>query len=282
MKLVVTGASGFIGTALVKSLRRSGHEIIPLDHRDGDVADAGYWRSLPPADHVVHLAGRSYVPASWQQPSEFIATNATGTARAVEYCRANRAHLVFVSAYIYGIPRTLPVAEDHPVSPNNPYALSKVLAERICCFHADDERLPVTIVRPFNIFGPGQPGTFLIPTIMKHIVENTQIRVKDLAPRRDYLLVDDFITGLERTLLAPRGLRVFNFGSGASYSVQEIVEMAQAVAGSHLPVVCDGERRANEIPDVRADIGQARRLLGWEPRYSFMDGLKLTYGAARA
>ena len=275
--VIVTGASGFIGTALVKSLRHAGHEVIPLDHDRGEVAAPDYWRSLPPADHLIHLAGRSYVPDSWTAPSEFIATNATGTARATEYCRAAGAHLVFVSAYIYGVPQRLPIAEDHPVAPNNPYALSKALAEQICRFHADIARLPVTIVRPFNIFGPGQRPEFLIATIFEQISRGAQIRVKDLSPRRDYLFVDDFVGGLERTLQAPGGLRVFNLGSGASYTVKDIIELAQAAAGSSLPVACDDEQRANEIPDVRADIGHARRLLGWEPRHSFLDGLRLTF-----
>jgi nucleoside-diphosphate-sugar epimerase len=279
--VIVTGASGFIGTALVKSLRRAGHEVIPLDHGRGDVATAEYWRSVPPADHLVHLAGRSFVPDSWTSPSQFIATNATGTARAVEYCGAAGAHLVFVSAYIYGVPQRLPIAEDHPIAPNNPYALSKALAEQICRFHADIARLPVTIIRPFNIFGPGQRPEFLIATIFEQISRGVQIRVKDLSPRRDYLFVDDFVGGVERTLAAPGGLRVFNFGSGASYTVKDIIELAQAAAGSSLPVTCDDEQRANEIPDVRADIGLARRLLGWEPRFFFLDGLKLTFRSAQ-
>ncbi len=279
--VIVSGASGFIGKALLKSLRRSGHDVLPLDRARGDVAQAEYWHSLPSADHLVHLAGRSYVPDSWRAPSEFMATNVAGTSRAVEYCRAARAHLIFVSGYLYGIPRHLPIGEDHPIAPNNPYALSKALAEQVCRFHAETERLPVTIVRPFNIFGPGQRSEFLIATILRQILQGAGLQVKDLSPRRDYLLVDDFVDGLERTMRDPDGLRVFNFGSGASYTVQEIIETAQTVAGSSLPVASQGEERINEILDVRADIGQARRLLGWQPRHSLFEGLQLTFQAMR-
>ena len=163
LSIIVTGASGFIGAALVESLRQSGHDVTALTRDRGDVTTAEYWRSLPKADHLVHLAARSYVPDSWKFPSEFIATNVTGTARAVEYCRGVGAHLVLVSAYVYGVPQRLPVTEDHPVAPNNPYALSKVLAEQACSFHASVTGLPVTIIRPFNIYGPGQQGPFLVP-----------------------------------------------------------------------------------------------------------------------
>jgi nucleoside-diphosphate-sugar epimerase len=279
--IIVTGAAGFVGTALVRSLRQAGHHVMPLDHGRGDIVTAEYWRLLPPADHLIHLAGRSYVPDSWKAPSEFIATNAAGTARVVEYCHTSMAHLVFVSAYIYGIPQRLPIAEDHPVAPNNPYALSKALAEQVCCFHAETDGLPVTIVRPFNIFGPGQNRAFLIPTIMNQIISSREIRVKDLSPCRDYLLIDDFIDGLERTLRAPDGLRMFNFGSGISYSVQEIIDMAQAVAGTSLPVVCDHNERVNEIPEVCADISRARNQLGWRPSISFAEGLRSVLAAER-
>jgi GDP-4-dehydro-6-deoxy-D-mannose reductase len=279
--LIVTGASGFVGSALVGSLQRAGHRVTALDHGHGDIGAAEYWISVPPAEHVIHLAGRSYIPASWECPSEFYATNVTGTARVLEYCRANRAHLVFVSAYIYGVPQKLPISEDALVAPNNPYALSKALAEQLCQFHAQTERLPVTIVRPFNIFGPRQGNHFLIPRIMDQIVRNTEIRVKDLSPRRDYLFIDDFVDSLQRTLASPAGLRVFNIGSGVSYTVQQIIDLAQTAAGANLTIVCEHEERLNEIPDVRADIGRARRQLGWEPRYSLFDGLKMMLDAMR-
>lgn len=279
--VIVTGASGFVGAALVASLRQSGHDVLALDHGRGEVSDAAYWNALPSAAHVVHLAGRSYVPESWKAQSDFLTTNVVGTARATEYCRRTGAHLVFASAYVYGIPVRLPIDEGHPIAPNNPYALSKALAERVCVFHAGTARLPVTIVRPFNIFGPGQRADFLIPMILDQIAKGCQIRVKDLAPKRDYLFIDDLIAGIERTLEQPGGLRVINFGSGISYTVKEIIDLAQEAAGSHLSILCDNEPRPNEISDVWADIGRAHRLLGWEPRQSLADGLKAALKAAR-
>jgi GDP-4-dehydro-6-deoxy-D-mannose reductase len=272
-RTIVTGAAGFIGQALVPALAAAGHAVVPLARTDGDVADAATWERLPAVDHVFHLAALSYVPDSWDDPAGFLATNVGGTTRALDYCRQNGAHLVFVSAYVYGVPQRLPIREDDPAAPNNPYALSKFLAEQVCAFHAAEMKVPVTVVRPFNIFGPGQRPEFLIPTILAHVRRGETIRVKDLTPRRDYLFVDDLVAALLRTIERPHRYRPFNLGSGVSHSVQEIIDIIQAAAGTQLPVVSADAPRANEIPDVRADITCAHEQLGWTPRVTFAEGI---------
>lgn len=273
--VIVTGAAGFIGSAVVTYLRRSGYTVLPLDRDRGDISEPGYWDSLPEAGHVIHLAGRSYVPDSWKVPADFYAANVVGTARATEYCRRARAHLMFVSSYVYGAPQHLPIGEDHPLAPGSPYALSKVLAEQVCAFHAESERLPVTVVRPFNIFGPGQRTDFLIAAIVDQIRQGGVIRVKDLAPRRDYLFIDDLAAGLEQMMQRPAGLRTYNLGSGTSHSVQDVIDLAQDIAGTRLAIECDEAPRQNEIPDVRADATLARTQLGWTPRTSLREGLAM-------
>jgi len=273
-RTLVTGAAGFIGRALVRALSQAGHAVIALTRSDGDVTDPATWRPLPAVDHVFHLAARSYVPDSRRDPSGFHHTNVNGTVQAREYCRAHGAHLVFVSAYVYGVPQRLPIREDDPVAPNNPYAQSKVAAEQVCASHAATTDLPVTVVRPFNVFGPGQRREFLIPTILDQVRHGGTIRVKDLAPRRDYVFIDDLVAALIATIENPAGYRVFNIGLGVSYSVREIIDIVQTVAGTGLPVVSDEEARPDEIPEVRADVARARKVLGWTPRYMFAEGIE--------
>ena len=130
------------------------------------------------------------------------------------------------------------------------------------------------MIRPFNIFGPGQRPYFLIPQIVGQVRGRRAIRVKDLAPRRDYVYVDDLVDALVNTLEGPGGYNVFNIGSGSSLSVRELIGIVQSVAGTELPVVSDGEVRPNEIDDIYADIEKARTQLGWTPNLTFQQGVE--------
>lgn len=275
--VLVTGAAGFIGRALVSALRQHGYTVVEFDHRCGDVATPAFWEKAPKVDHVIHLAARSYVPDSWKAPSDFVSANVLGTARAAQFCGECKAHLVYMSGYLYGVPQRLPIDEDHPLSPNNPYALSKMLAEELCRFHGKSQDLPVTVLRPFNIYGAGQRGDFLIGTILNDVRRGDVIRVKDLSPRRDYLFLDDLLKGIILCLAKPAGTRVFNFGSGVAHSVKDVIDIAQRVAGTHLPVECEDMPRPHEIPETLAGIARAEAMLGWTPRTSFEDGLKAVW-----
>jgi nucleoside-diphosphate-sugar epimerase len=131
-KVLVTGASGFLGPHLVLALRAAGHEVIEARRESGDIADAATWKQFPRADAVMHLAGKSFVPESWQVPDVFVRTNLGGAVQAMEYCRTHGAHLVYPSSYMYGDAVEQPIAESSPLVARNPYALSKKLAEEAC------------------------------------------------------------------------------------------------------------------------------------------------------
>lgn len=274
--ILVTGASGFIGQPLTTALRDSGNEVLELGHAAGDIAERTILASFydRPIDYVFHLAARTYVPDAWQEPAEFQRVNVDGTLNVLELCRMRSIPLTYVSAYLYGIPEHLPIKESDRIEPNNPYALSKYLAETLCHFYAAHYDVPVTIIRPFNIYGPGQKPYFLIPEIIEQVIAGQPIHVKDLSPRRDYLFLDDLISGLLCTLIPKPGCRIYNLGYGSSMSVREIIDTIQSVAGSSLEVVCANQVRTNEIPDVYADINKAVNELGWRPRVSFIDGCR--------
>jgi nucleoside-diphosphate-sugar epimerase len=270
---LVSGARGFIGRHLVAELSRPGCSIVAIGSADGDIAEASTWQRLPPVETVVHLAARSFVPDSWNDPSDFMRVNVLGTCAALDYCRRQGARLVFVSSYLYGKPDHLPISERAPLIATNPYALSKKLAEEACQFHAEHCGVDVTVLRPFNIYGVGQPEHFLVPTILGQLQRGGEIRVKDLDPRRDYVYVRDVVAAIELAAKAWRGYRVFNIGTGTSHSVAELIDTIQQLWGVQVPVVSSEERRKSEIMDTIADIQAARTELGWEPRYALRDGL---------
>lgn len=271
---LVTGGTGFIGKSLCASLRAKGQTVMTLSSADGDVASAETWNRLPPARVVFHLAGRSFVPDSWTRGPDFVHTNVCGTEHALTYCRRHGARIVLASAYVYGIPQRLPIRESDPVSPNNPYALTKHLSEQMCEFAAQYQGVVATALRIFNVFGPGQRPEFLIPKVIQQVRSGHEVRLFDLAPRRDYVYLSDVVDAFVRAGEVTMGFNVLNVGSGTSLSVAEIVDKIQAVARTQLPVASDSVERRQEIPDVVADISLAQQVLGWRPRLSFEGGIE--------
>ena len=280
---LITGASGFLGRALTSHLHARGGTVIGLRRSDGDIADPATLRPLHGTriDRVFHLAALTFVPQSWDNPGEFHRVNTGGTLNVLEFCRAQGVPLTHVSAYLYGVPREQPIREDHPLAPNNPYALSKALAEQACQFYAAVHGLPVTVVRPFNVYGPGQGDNFLIPTILQQVLRSDHVEVQDLAPRRDFLYIADLVELFLATMHAPAGYSVYNAGTGASLSVAEVIAAAQAEAATSKPVRSLQVTRVQEIDDTRADIARARSELGWSPKHDFRDGIRATIKAMR-
>ncbi len=275
--VLVTGATGFIGRALLARLRAEGRDVLAIGSAQGDIGDPATLRALGrnQVGHVVHLAGRTYVPESWGDPRGFLETNVRGTLNVLEFCRDAGASLTFLSAYLYGVPGRLPIAEDAPRRPNNPYALSKHLAEEACRFYADHYKLAVTVLRPFNVYGPGQADRFLVPTVLRQVLRAQEIEVLDLKPRRDWLYVEDLVDAMSAACHAPSGYNVYNLGSGASHSVAELIRIVQDVAKTRLPVRSKATVRDNEIDDTVADIGRARAGLKWAPRTTLEEGVRL-------
>lgn len=271
-KILVTGASGFIGKRLLEMLKQ--HNDNEVVESTIDVSDARAWEALPACDTVIHLAAMTFVPASWENPVSFFQTNAAGTLHACEYCRKQKARLIVTSAYLYGIPSSLPIAEDAPIHPNNPYAFSKKTAEDICGFYNEFYKVPIVIVRPFNIYGYGQKDMFLIPSIIKQLKAGGAIYIKDKTPRRDYIYVDDVVAMMLQLLNKPVSFNIFNIGSGESHSPEDIIGLMQEIAGTDLPVFSEDVVRQNEIPDTIADMSKAKELLNWEPSFTIRKGLE--------
>jgi len=250
-----------------------GHQVVPLAHGDGDIA-AGPIPAPEDVTCVAHLAARTFVPKSWDESADFYRVNVQGTIQALEFCRRTKARMVFTSTYVYGQPQFLPVSEDHPRTPASPFHHSKILAEDACQFYAAQFGIPVAIVRPFNIYGPGQVEPWLIPSLMRQtLAPGDSITVDDIRPKRDYIYVGDVVRMLVE-IVERKSTGVYNAGSGVSTSMGELLDSIVKVTGVRKNVVSRNAPRPNEIFDLRADISKARRELEWNPCVSLAEGLR--------
>ena len=273
--ILVTGATGLIGSALVRTFRSAGSQVAAHSSKDGDISESAL--NFSGIRHVFHLAAKTFVPDSWRDPAGFYKVNFLGTVNTLEFCRREKASFTLVSSYVYGHPRSLPVAENHSVEAFNPYCHSKIMAEEVSRYFADAYQLQVTIVRPFNIYGPGQAVHFLIPTLLRQALlpASEAFVVDDSRPRRDYLFVDDLVELLIR-LMNKGAVGTYNAGSGYSVSVQQLAEIINRVAGTSKAVVSRDQNRPGEVLDVVADISKAKADVGWEPKISIEEGLRRT------
>lgn len=271
-KVLVTGSSGFIGKALCTKLKSQQIEVIEFS---GDICDSNSIQKLNNTNisHCFHLAAKTFVPDSWLHPATFIKTNVSGTQNILNLCKNKNASLTYISAYLYGAPKEIPISENTPLNPNNPYALSKYLAEQLCSFYALAYNLNISVIRPFNVYGPGQEGKFLIPSIIRQAIHEKEIKVKDLSPKRDYVFIDDLIDAMIASMFKKKEYAVYNVASGTSYSVKEVIDAIQQVSKTDLKIISENTERANEIPDTLANIDHIKNELAWHPRHSFTEGI---------
>lgn len=275
MDILVTGNAGFIGKVLCKKLTTDGHTIFGMDYLSGyDITNMDTFKNVKKADIIIHLAAKSFVPDSFNNPGSFYKTNILGTLNVLETARITKAKVIFFSSYIYGNPQNLPVTETHSINPHNPYAQSKYIGEELCRGYFRDFGVPVTVFRPFNIYGNGQNENFLIPTILKQIKSGT-VNLADPNPKRDYIHVNDIADAVVCAVNKNfNGFEIFNLGTGVSYSVDELVNIIKKFSKFEFTAHYKKQVRQLEINDCYADTNKAKTLLGWEAKINLEEGIK--------
>ncbi len=297
-RIVITGAAGFIGRALLRALVTSGARSIvaidvrstgeiPTDERDrcevvvcersillplDDVLDG--------ADVVFHLAAQVGTTDSIHNPHYDAVTNVQGTIMLLEACRrVGVRRLVYSSsAAVYGAPVYLPIDEKHPTAPSSPYGLSKLTAERYCLLYGELYNLSVVALRYFNVYGPQQTSSSyaaVIPLFLRRVARNEPLIIEgDGYQTRDFVHVQDVVRA---NLLAATSHfdGVLNIGSGRATSIREL---AALIGGPSYPIEYV-PARAGDIPYSVAAIGAARAAIGYSPRISLEQGLRTLRGA---
>jgi UDP-glucose 4-epimerase len=295
VRVLVTGGGGFLAHPLTEGLLRDGHTVHLLSRRGrvpgapkgarivrGDLL-ASKGRLVPRGTEVVfHLAALSSVVDSVAHPTETVAVNARGTARLVEEVRAGGTELErFVlasTATVYGPPFAGRLREDHPVLPRNPYSASKLAAEshlRACDALYD---IPTTVLRLFNIYGPGQKPSFVVPSVLRQCIGGSELRIGNPWPVRDFVFVADAVR-LFRAAAASRRTRgeVLNVGSGRGVRIDDMARLASRVTAAGLaPRSVSGRKRRNDFDRLVADVSKARLLVGWKPEVPLARGLART------
>ena len=273
--IIVTGGSGFVGKFLLNELKECGYKVTNVDISTGyDILNWEKIKNLKNFDVVIHLAAKSYVPHSYSSPHEFYHTNVVGTLNMLELCRLNDARMVFTSSYVYGIPSYIPIDEKHRLESLNPYSHTKILGENLCESYYNNFRVPITILRPSNIYGEGQNNNFLIPTILSQLNKGN-IKLKDKRPKRDYIYVKDMVRAYVLALESMEEyFRVFNIGSGKSYSVERIASTIVKESKKDIHISFSDSDRKVEVMDLKYDIKNASKFLKWKPIYSIEEGIK--------
>lgn len=303
--ILVTGADGFIGSHLVEALVRQGHQVRPfvlynsfgswgwldsvdptiqaeLDVFAGDIRDPnGVREAMRGCDTVLHLAALIAIPYSYHSPDTYVDTNVRGTLNVVQAARdLGVARVVHTStSEVYGTARFVPITEEHPLQGQSPYSASKIGADQIAWSFYASFGTPVTILRPFNTYGPRQSARAVIPTIITQIASGERrIRLGALHPTRDFNFVSDTVGAFLAASTTDAGVgEVINVGSGYEISVGDLVELIADVMGVRVNVETDDIRmrpEKSEVERLLASNEKAGRLLDWRPVYGSLEGLR--------
>src|SRR5215208_87921 len=304
-KILVTGADGFIGSHLTEALVRQGCNVRAfvyynsfnswgwLDHSApevlkslevfaGDVRDPhGVRTALRGCDVVFHLAALIGIPYSYVAPDAYVDTNIKGTLNVLQAARElGLERVVHTStSEVYGTARYVPIDEEHPLQAQSPYSASKIGADNIALSYYRSFGTPVSLIRPFNTYGPRQSARAVIPTIITQIANGKrEIKLGATYPTRDFNFISDTVRGFIAVAWCDASIgEAINIGSNYEISIRETAELIAEVMGQEINIVCQEDRLrpySSEVERLWSSNEKARRLLGWRPMFAGRDGFK--------
>jgi len=257
---------------------RGDMEIVAGDIREVDSVR----NALKGAEVVFHLAALIAIPYSYLSPSSYVSTNVVGTLNVLQealHCGVERVVHTSTSE-VYGTAQVIPISEEHPLHAQSPYSATKVGADQLAESFHRSFGLPVSIVRPFNTYGPRQSARAIIPTIIAQALSGGPIRIGNLIPTRDFNYVEDTVHGFLLNAASAQSVgRVINLGSGVEISIRDLAMTICSLLGTDCQVLQEDQRVrpvGSEVERLCADNRSAIQILGWRPQVNLRDGLQRT------
>lgn len=306
-KVLVTGADGFIGSHLAEELVRQGHKVKAFVYYNsfntwgwldtlskdiikevevftGDIRDPnGVRKALTDVDKVFHLAALIAIPFSYHSPDSYVDTNIKGTLNVLQAARDLQLSRVLITSTseVYGTAQYVPIDENHPFQGQSPYSATKIGADRLAESFYRSFNMPITIVRPFNTYGPRQSARAVIPTIITQLlVGNEVIKLGALTPTRDFNYVKDTVNGFIEIAKSDQTIgEEINIATQKEISIGQLAEELIRQINPSAKIVCDEQRLRPDKSEVNRLLGsneKIKRLTNWEPKYTFEQGLAET------
>ena len=307
MKVLVTGSDGFIGSHLTEELVKKGYQIkafvyynsfnnwgwldtLPkhimenVEVFQGDIRDPnGVEDAIKGVEAVFHLAALIAIPFSYHSPDTYVETNIKGTLNVLQAARKLETKRVLVTSTseVYGTAQYIPIDEKHPFQGQSPYSATKIGADRLAESFYRSFQLPVTIVRPFNTYGPRQSARAVIPTIITQLLTGkTEIKLGALTPTRDFNYVKDTVNGFVSIYECDKTIgEEINIATQNEISIGELAKELIRQINPNAKIICDEERLRPEKSEVNRLLGcneKIMRLTDWKPQYSLEEGLRNT------
>ena len=304
-KVLVTGADGFIGSHLTEMLVNRGHKVKALAQYNsfnnwgwlesvnckneieiisGDIRDLNFCRTISKdIDMIFHLAALIAIPYSYIAPDSYVETNIKGTLNICQAAKENQvSRLIHTStSEVYGTAQYVPIDENHPLQPQSPYSASKISADTMAMSFYNSFDLPLSIVRPFNTYGPRQSARAVIPTIITQIASGKkEIRLGDTSPTRDFNYVEDCCRGFIMIAESDKTIgETINIGSNSEISISDTLILIKELMSSDVTFRNDEQRnrpKNSEVFRLWCDNKKIKNLVGYKPQVNFKDGLKKT------
>tara|TARA_Y100000741_G_scaffold364471_1_gene355596 strand:+ start:3540 stop:4529 length:990 start_codon:yes stop_codon:yes gene_type:complete len=302
-KIFITGGSGFIGSHLTERLLKRGHSVkvlVPYDIDTslgwlkgiknkklsvihGDICDENFiLANSKNIDTIVHLAALISIPYSYSSPYSYIKTNIEGTYNVLEAVKKNKIkRLIHTStSEVYGSAQYSPIDEKHPLNPQSPYAASKVSADCLSLSYYKSFNLPVSIIRPFNTFGPRQSSRAVISAVISQcLLNNKEIHVGNINTMRDFTFVSDTVEGYVKAIETKKKIEgeVINLGTGKTVKIKKIINIVCKILKINPKITIDKKRfrpTKSEVNLLISNNRKAKKLLNWKPEYSNQKGLE--------